>query len=130
MNKAEELIEKYNLKPDSYYHGNFNPYLVEYKNSIKHLCNSKTDELQNKFKHRIPKGWYGFKGLGCPTPLEWFKVLNQFLEYVEEQCPDFEIYQIKVKFGGIRIYLGNISEEIQQDISKLTGVMIDAKLVY
>ena len=130
MNKAEELIEKYSLKPDSYYHVDFNPYLEEYRDSVMHICNSKMNELQEKFKQRIPKGWYGFKGLGFPTPLEWFKVLEEFLNYVEQQCPDFEIYQIKIKFGGIRIYLGNISKEIQQEIFELTSAMVDAKLIY
>jgi len=134
MSKAEELIKKYKLIPDHYY--DFPAYPLDFKpytdvmEEDANFCKYKFKALKEKYKNRVPDRWYGFDGLGNPTPYVWYEALEEFLEYVEQQCPQFEIYQIKIKFGGIRIYLGNISEEIQQDISKLTSVMTDAKLVY
>lgn len=129
MNKAEELIIRYNLQPDSYYPDNFNPY-KDYTEKDKLLDKESLSNLKSKYQRYVPPRWYGFNGLGYPTPLIWYDVLDEFLAYVEEKCPEFEIYQIKIKFGGIRIYIGNISDEIQQEIYQLTSAMVDAKLIY
>ena len=134
MNKAEELIEKYKLVPDHYYDLpaypiDFSPY-KEIREDDNYEGLLRLKKLKERFGKRVPPRWYGFDGLGIPTPIIWYDVLAEFLEYVEQQCPDFEIYQIKIKFGGIRIYLGNITNDVQQEIFELTSAMVDAKLVY
>lgn len=124
--KVDELIEKYNLKENSYY--TESPYLNRNEEDDK-LSAKKEAELLVKWKDHIPKGWYGFS-FGTPTPHMWFDVIDEFLEYVKSQQSDFQILQIKIKFSGVRIYLNNISEDIQEQISKLEEVLSDKFLIY
>ncbi len=57
-----------------------------------------------KWAYRVGKGWYGFS-LGN-VPRVWTDVLDEFFEWMENQRPDFEIHQVKMKFRSMRIYLG------------------------
>jgi hypothetical protein len=72
--------------------------------------------------------WVG--GLGNPTPSVWYTVLDQFLEYVKEIDPNFKILQIKIKFGGLRLYLDSKNKQIQEMCRELEEVMTDKKLIY
>jgi hypothetical protein len=80
-----------------------------------------------KWAYRVGKGWYGFS-LG-DVPRVWTDVLDQFLCWLEIQCPDFEIHQIKMKLGGVRIYLGTKTnfvipdENICSEISQLQNLL-------
>ena len=80
-----------------------------------------------KWAYRVGKGWYGF-ALGN-VPRVWTDMLNEFLCWLEIQCPDFEIHQIKMKLGGIRIYLGTKTdfiipdEQIRSEISQLQNLL-------
>ncbi len=100
---AEQLIKKYNLAADSYY--TESPYTQKYSlnsQEVKenYLAGSYNNgDLQVKWEKHIPEGWYGFD-LGYPVPSVWYKVIDEFLDYVQEQCPDFKILQQKCKFGG------------------------------
>ena len=84
--------------------------------------------LFSKWAYRVAKDWYGFS-LG-PIPYVWTKILDNFLSWVEAQCPDFEIHQIKIKGRGIRIYLGTKTdfmipdENIRLAISQLQDLLI------
>jgi len=60
--------------------------------------------LFSKWAYRVGKGWYGFS-LG-DVPRVWTDVLDEFLSWLETQCPDFEIHQVKIKFRGLRFYVG------------------------
>ena len=42
-----------------------------------------------KWAYRVGKGWYGFN-LGHIPPV-WTDMLDDFLSWLESQCPDFEI---------------------------------------
>ena len=66
-----------------------------------------------KWAYRVGKGWYGF-ALGN-VPRVWTDVLDEFLCWLEIQCPDFEIHQIKMKLGGVRIYLGTKTDFVIRD---------------
>lgn len=92
-------------------------------------------ELIDKWSHKIEIGWYGFAIEGISD--EWTNQIDEFLEYLNIQCPEFTIRQIKIKFGGLRIYVkydklklqDNISSEIFDRIVRLEGLQ-DEKLIY
>jgi hypothetical protein len=80
-----------------------------------------------KWAYRVGKGWYGFN-LGHIPPV-WTEMLDEFLCWLEKQRPDFEIHQIKMKLGGVRIYLGTKTdfvipdEKIRSEISQLQNLL-------
>jgi hypothetical protein len=69
--------------------------------------------LFSKWAYRVGKGWYGFS-LGN-VPRVWTDVLDEFLCWLETQCPDFEIHQVKIKGRGLRLYLGTKTEFVIPD---------------
>ncbi len=77
--------------------------------------------------YRVGKGWYGFH-LGHIPPV-WKDMLDEFLSWLESQCPDFEIHQIKMKFGSLRFYIDthsedkSVNETVRAEISKLSNLM-------
>lgn len=88
--------------------------------------------LLERWGKRVPPGWYGFDGINTL----WGKIINDFLEELEKECPDFEIHQIKLKFGGLRFYvgLGNIDNKTRKTVEKNIDLLEDAlfsdKLIY
>ena len=83
--------------------------------------------LFQKWAYRVGKGWYGFD-LG-DIPRAWADVLDDFLAWMESQCPDFEIRQIKIKFGGLRFYIDTkcpreaINTMVQSEIAQLQDLL-------
>ena len=81
----------------------------------------------SKWAYRVGKGWYGFS-LGS-VPRVWTDVLDEFLSWLESQCPDFEIHQVKIKFRKLRFYAGKKTEfvipdeKIRSEISKLEKLL-------
>ena len=81
----------------------------------------------SKWAHRVGKGWYGFS-LG-DVPHVWTDVLDEFLGWLETQCPDFEIHQIKMKLGRLRFYAGTktdlliTDERIRSEIFQLQNLL-------
>lgn len=69
--------------------------------------------LFSKWAYRVGKGWYGFS-LGN-VPRVWTDVLDDFLCWLENQCPDFEIHQVKIKGRGLRLYLGTKTDFVIPD---------------
>jgi hypothetical protein len=69
--------------------------------------------LFSKWGYRVGKGWYGFN-LG-DVPRVWTDVLDDFLSWLEIQCPDFEIHQVKIKGRGLRLYLGTKTDFVIPD---------------
>ena len=80
-----------------------------------------------KWAYRVGKGWYGFN-LGHIPPV-WTEMLDEFLCWLEIQRPDFEIHQIKMKFGVLRFYVGTKTdwvipdEKIRSEISKMQKLL-------
>ena len=83
--------------------------------------------LFHKWAYRVGKGWYGF-ALGT-VPDVWTDVINEFLCWLEIQCPDFEIHQVKIKGRGLRLYLGTKTdfvipdENIRAEITQLQNLL-------
>jgi hypothetical protein len=103
-------------------------------------CVQAENKLLEKYRQYIPKGWYGFS-LGSPVPLSWFKIIDDFLTYLVSleqlnKIQDFEIHQIKLKFGGLRFYVSykcedeELREFIELQIDKLENSLFDEKLIY
>lgn len=76
-----------------------------------------------KYCEYIPRGWYGFS-IGTPIIPEWLDILDEILELCTQLDEDFEIHQIKLKFGGIRFY---VHSEIIEDIFDVE-IFIENKL--
>ena len=83
--------------------------------------------LFSKWAYRVGKGWYGFN-LG-DIPRVWTDVLDEFLSWLETECPDFEIHQVKMKFRSLRLYLGTKTKfvipdaNIRSEISQLQNLL-------
>lgn len=124
--KISELIQKYNLAPDSYY--TVSPYTNRsYDDDNAVFLEEKL--LKSKWKAYIEPQYYGFS-FGSPTPLVWLSVIDEFLDHVVEQCPNMRILQIKIKFGGLRCYIINVVPDIEEEIRQLEKVLFDKKLIY
>ena len=79
---------------------------INRNNKLDVACVNAENDLTAKYKKYIPVGWYGFD-LGSPVPLDWFKIIDEFLTYLVEleqlnKIKNFEIHQIKLKFCGLR----------------------------
>lgn len=91
--------------------------------------------LLQQWAYRVPKGWYGF-ALSGDVPLKWAQIINEYLKSVETRCPNFEIHQIKLKFGGLRMHLNLNSDdektvqEIKSEIGELQRWLYNKSLVY
>lgn len=103
-------------------------------------CGEEEQRLLEKYKSYIPKGWYGFS-FGEPLHLDWFKIIDEFLEYLIQlnqldRIENFEIHQIKLKMGGLRFYVSykcddeELREFIELQIDKLENHLFDEKLIY
>jgi hypothetical protein len=114
LNEIKEIINKFNLndhklddefeKDDSYF--------------------------LKKYGMNIPNGWYGFD-LTSFVYLSWKNCIDEILEFLIKNDPNFEIHQIKLKFGGIRFY---VASEIIEDILDIEGylenIFYDESLIY
>ncbi len=91
----------------------------------------KTDAiLRNKYKKNIPEGWYGFD-LGKPTPNVWIEAIDEILKMLIKKDKNLAIHQIKMKYGGIRFYVGSSSIKDMADIEDLIeDSMYNENLIY
>jgi hypothetical protein len=101
--------------------------LKEDKRIGSHCLHSPDVLLFSKWAYRVGRGWYGFD-LG-DVPRVWGDVLDDFLSWLETQCPDFEIHQVKIKCGKLRVYIGTKTrlfirdEKIRSEISRLEDLL-------
>jgi hypothetical protein len=132
--EIEKILNEYDLSvniPDNYktvYHYRNN----QLKECEKDFTHPIIDDsfLINKYRKNIPRGWYGFS-IGSPTPKNWFVVIDKIIEKCIEVDPNFEIHQIKMKFGGIRFYCtSNIIEDILDVEVLIEENLHDKKLIY
>jgi hypothetical protein len=87
-----------------------------------------------KWAYKVPKNWYGFSLQG--VPFKWARIIDDFLEWLNGVCPDFEINQIKLKFSGLRFYVElNCSDKeligkVEEQINLLEDWLQDKSLIY
>ena len=126
LDKVQEIFNQYDLKsielPKDY--KNVYSFIRAYPEFGKDFKSSIEDsDLNEKYSKNIPKGWYGFD-VGTPIVPAWMEIIDKIVALCVETDPDFEIHQIKLKFGGIRFYCGS---NIIDDLHEVEG-LIDTKL--
>lgn len=84
--------------------------------------------IEEKWQHKVGKNWYGF-GFTYDIPVTWIKIIDEFLDHVNEVDPGFKIHQIKIKCGGLRCYLG-CKQKLQEEINKLENALQDERLIW
>jgi len=131
LSKVQEILDKYNLSVELP-EGCKNIYDCEYKTDDKKIMKflsrfhpPYTDwHYLKKYEKYIPDGWYGFS-IGTPTPKEWFEAIDEILELMISNDPNFEIHQIKMKYGAIMFYCNS---EVVEDLNDI--MMLIMKKMY
>jgi hypothetical protein len=126
MEFTKQLIEKYNLAPHSYYVASAYP--VNWADPTTKENAAKDYDLDIKWSKHIPAGWYGFSLAPCPD--SWFSAIDEFLDELVKQNQEFEIHQVKLKYGQCRFYFDKLTEDQQEALSLLEAALEDKFLVY
>lgn len=136
LNDVQKIFDGYDLKSLEFKDDldkaiNLYQYLYIHPDEEKDFKSDKTDGyFINKYKANIPRGWYGFS-IGSPIFPAWLEILDQILELCIKNDKDFEIYQIKLKFGGIRFYTGSrIIEDINDVEDLIENKLYNEALIY
>lgn len=133
-NKVLEILNKYDLDvrveiPNNY--KNLYTYLRDNPNDLHLYTSEKNDEyFLKKFMNYIPDGWYGFE-LGTLIFPCWVDALDEILELCVSIDKDFQIHQIKMKYGGVRFYVeSKIIEDINDISFQISNKMFNSYLIY
>lgn len=119
QNLFKSLEEKYSLKPNTY----SNDTIISVEDYTKWIS-SLIERWGNRFIH-------GYYNLGlCPLPLRWHCSIWEALEVLEKDSPQFKIAQIKIKFGGLRLYLEDISSDALISVDILETLLYDDCFCY
>ena len=133
LEKIQEIFNQYELKPIELPEGckNLYDYLRVNPEEGKNYKSEIDDvDLNKKYRKHIPKGWYGFD-IGTPIIPIWVEIIDKIVEVCTTADPDFEIHQIKLKFGGIRFYTGSDIIEDLFDVERLIEHnLFDRALIY
>jgi hypothetical protein len=131
--KVQEIVNQYELKPIEVpkEYKNVYTFLRDYPEFGKNFKSEIEDcDLDEKYKLRIPKGWYGFD-IGTPIVPAWMEIIDKIVELCVAIDPEFEIHQIKLKFGGIRFYVhSDIIEDINEVEHLIDTTLFDKALIY
>ena len=133
LEKVQEIFNQYELKPLVLPENFTNVYLFirKYPEFGKDFKSSIEDsDLNTKYRKHIPKGWYGFD-IGTPIIPEWMEIIDKIVALCIEIDPEFEIHQIKLKFGFICFYVhSNIIEDIHEVEYLIAHKLSDRALIY
>lgn len=134
LDDIEQIFMNYDLKSIKLPDGFKNLYMYKDVNPQDTACyyNVEKDDgyFLRKYGEYIPRGWYGFS-IGTPIIPEWLSILDEILELCTELDQDFEIHQIKLKFGGIRFYVhSEIIEDIFDVELYIENRLFDRALIY
>jgi len=57
-------------------------------------------------------------GMGCGSQIGegWFDIIRELDRQVAERYPDYVVDQVKEKFGGLRYYIGNVPNDVNDEI--------------
>ena len=133
LDKVEKVFEEIPFDeiklPKGY--NNVYQYLKDFPKEEKRFISEYSDwGLIDDFKKHIPKGWYGFS-IGTPINPVWVEIIREILLICVEADPDFQIHQIKLKFGGIRFYVNSdVIEDIFEVEELIMTKLFDRALIY
>lgn len=68
---------------------------------------------------RIPPGWGSYLGV----PEEWYPIVHKLDAELAKLDPNYEVHQVKCKFGGLRYYFG--SENLSADQRATARALVD-----
>lgn len=132
MTDVEQIFAKYKLKPIKLPKEYKNVYMFLRDNPDNKTYISEKDDMYflKKYSDYIPKGWYGFS-IGNPIIPEWCEIIDEILELCTQHDPDFEIHQIKIKFGAICFYVHTTEIDDIRDVELLImNNLFDRALIY
>jgi len=133
LDKIQEIFNQYELKPielpkefkDVYM------FLRAYPEFKKNFEPEKNDGyLLRRYRDHIPRGWYGFD-IGEPIVPVWSTIIEKIVDACLEADPNFEIHQIKIKFGYMCFYCGSdVIEDLHEVECLIAHKLQDRALVY
>lgn len=133
LDQIQAIFDSYELHELTFpnEHKNVYTFLKEYPEFKNDFETEKTDMyFIEKYRKHIPQGWYGFS-IGSPIIPTWNEIIEKILEVCINSDPDFEIHQIKIKFGGICFYCGSEVIEDLFDVERLIEkTLFDRALIY
>lgn len=133
LNKVVEIFKNNPFDkivlPEHY--NNVYKYLRDFPDEKKRFRSEYNDHhLNNEFREHITKGFYGF-AIGEPIIPEWNKIIKDIVTLCIESDPNFEINQIKLKFGEIRFYCySNVIDDLDDVEYLISSLLSDKSLIY
>lgn len=133
LDKVQEIFNQYELKPIELPKDIKNVYMFlrvypEFSKDFK--SEIEDSHLLKKYRKHIPRGWYGFD-IGTPIVPSWMEIIDKTVELCVATDPNFEIHQIKIKFGGICFYCDSeIIEDLYDIESLIDTTLFDRALIY
>jgi len=133
LDQIQSIFDKYELHsitlPDGY--KNIYTFLKEYPEFIGDFQTEKDDTyFIEKYKRHIPPFYYGF-ALGAPIISSWNDIIDEILELCIRIDPNFEIHQIKIKYGSICFYVySDVIEDILDVEQLIECTLYDSALIY
>lgn len=133
LEDVKNIIDSYELEPIKLPEAIKNLYeLLDNDIELKQFYTSKKDDFYfiNKYRKYISPGHYGFS-IGTPTNIKWNELMDELLEYCILKDPDFQINQIKIKFGFMCFYVeSEVIEDIQEIEVFIMKTLRDKSLIY
>jgi len=133
LDEVKAIFSRYELKPLMLPEGHNNVYsFIRVYPDFKKDYEAEKDDifLFKKYHNHIPVGWYGFD-IGQPIIPAWMDILDEIVDLCIKSDPDFEIHQIKLKYGGIRFYVeSKIIEDIGDVGYLIMNKLFDNALIY
>jgi len=133
LSNVQEIFNQYQLNELIFPDDNKNVYefLQSYPEFKKDFVSEKNDMyLIKKYRKYISAGHYGFS-IGEPIVPTWNEIIDKILELCIANDLNFEIHQIKLKFGGICFYVhSNVIEDIFDVELLIESTLHDRALIY
>lgn len=107
IDKVIAIFSEYELKPLEFPvgHKDIYSYLNEFPDKRPDYISQKDDWFFiEKYENYISKGHYGFS-LGTPIIPAWNEILEKIIDLCIKTDPEFEICQVKIKFGRVCFYV-------------------------
>ena len=128
-----EIINNHNPQPIILPNENLNvrEYLKSNPKKIYDFLSFKNDHYFLKlYGEYVSKGHYGF-ALSCPINPVWSEIIDDILEICINEDPNFQIFQIKIKFGRVCFYVqSDVIEDVVEIQILLSKRLFDEKLIY
>lgn len=73
--------------------------------------------IEAEIEERTPKGWYGLA-----SPSAWDSIVEELHTGIMKLYPNYEVFQIKEKFGGLRYYCSVDGDPQVEDLIRAAEV--------